>query len=166
MYSTVPAMYQYNQCNMRNPCNQCIQCNPRIKILSNTNFNYDQQGTLFEVCTASAFFDLINCKSTTYTGMEYADVYSNKHVYLPNYDWRNLQGVTNPNFWQVQGKPFFLKNPLVKPSDAIQSFIQGITICDCGNVVQAFMYMQLLTDLGVEKFDTVFGHLNLHFMIT
>ena len=165
MYSTVPAMYQYNPCNLRNPCNQCIQCNPRIEILSNKKFKYDPNGKLFEVCNALAFFKHINCKSTTYTGMEYADVYS-KRVYLPNYDWRNLQGVTNPNFWQVQGNPFFLKNPLVKPSDAIQSFIQGITICDCGNAVQAFMYMQLLTDLGARKFDTVFGHLNLHFMIT
>ena len=113
------------------------------------------------VSNADEFFRYVNGNS----GMQYANEYAEKHA-PPDYDWRNFNGITNPNFWQVQGIPFFLKNPMVKPSNAIQAFIQGTTICDCGNAIQAFMYVQLLTDLGAKKFDAVFGHINLHVMIT
>jgi DNA replication protein DnaC len=81
--------------------------------------------------------------------------------------WLTINGLSNDNFWDARyhGAFFKLKDGAL-PSSALKSFFQGLTFPDCGNVIQAVIYLYILNKYGEAVFNTVFGFPNVQLLIT
>lgn len=99
-------------------------------------------------------------------GLYYADDY----IKLKKYDdklWRHVLGLANPYYWDVRTLGAFFKGlDNSKPSDLMNSFFEGPTFPDCGNVLQVVLYQYILNIVGEDKFNELFGKPLTQFVIT
>lgn len=113
------------------------------------------------------YFTYINetGRPITSPGLYYADDYKQKNR-VPE-SWQTINGLANTNFWSARhhGSFFKLVNGAL-PSSALKSFFQGLTFPDCGNVIQAVIYLYILNKYGEHTFNIVFGFPNAQLLIT
>ena len=98
-------------------------------------------------------------------GLYYADDYKQNTEMTES--WLTINGLANSNFWDARyhGSFFKLKDGAL-PSSALKSFFQGLTFPDCGNLIQATIYLHILNKYGDSVFNTVFGFPNAQLLIT
>ncbi len=100
----------------------------------------------------------INAKPKDAHGIWYPDEYEqyckeNGIEYKKEY----ITGYTNPEFWeQIGERETFMMKKGKKASNALQAFLNGLTLGDCGNMMVACQYAALLEVFGEEKFNLIF----------
>ena len=102
-------------------------------------------------------------------GVYYAEDYINltSQSSTDKMSTRQITGLANHHYWDVSVPgQYFVKKYNAIPSDAIESFFAGITIADCGNMIQAVMYKYLLNVMGKIRFNQVFGSTIAQLVIT
>jgi hypothetical protein len=76
---------------------------------------------------------------------------------IRRYDEKYAEGYANDNYWEMTA-PFVYKIKAgVLPVTALQAFLTGLTIADCGSVLVACQYAALLKMIGAEKFNIMFA---------
>lgn len=68
-----------------------------------------------------------------------------------------LPGVTDERYFKLEWRNEFCALAHVPASDALLAFLSGLTVADCGNVVQAAVLKALLDLVGRETFDLAFS---------
>lgn len=94
-----------------------------------------------------------NAPHTNESGIWYADDYAANF----GYDQLVLNGITNDKYFDLRNRMEFRVRTDKKASEALEAFLAGLSIADCGNVVQACLYKALLAVLGEERFNALFG---------
>lgn len=102
---------------------------------------------------------MINTNSHDSNGVYYFTDYikyceQNGKTHNPDF----VNGYANNEFWDVIGRYTFRIKPNKKPSEAVNAFLNGLTIADCGNVIVACQLAALLKVFGAEKFDAIFNN--------
>ena len=107
----------------------------------------------------------------------FKNIYTKYNITLDDVFIDDMNGSTNFNYFQKykykkdsdhyirRGGNFKAKEG-VKASDALFSFIEGPTLCDCGNVIQISVYYYLYNLLGKDLFDDLFTKMLMPFIIT
>lgn len=66
-------------------------------------------------------------------------------------------GYADGKFWEITERNVFRLQPGIKPSEALQKFLEGPTVADCGVTTAVCYYKWICDYLGEEKFDKIFG---------
>lgn len=90
---------------------------------------------------------------TETSGVWYPDDYARTH----HHDQQSLYGITNGTYFDIKNRWEFRAHPNCKADEALFAFLNGLTLADCGNVVQACVYQSLLDLLGSERFNQIFS---------
>jgi hypothetical protein len=111
-------------------------------------------------------------KAAITSRMMYADEY--KKIFLPATSVTSLElGMLSSTKYDPQGfkrletnyNEFeILENTL--PSEAIESFIEGPTICDCGSAIEAIYFKVLRNEINEVNFNALFSKPDLRLRIT
>ena len=95
--------------------------------------------------------------------------YSNDYVEIYNYDdtdFEKLNGVVNDNFFEITFDCIFKSKIFILPSDALNSFINGPTFADCGNIIQICVYKYIYDLVGKDIFNNLFGKITNQLLVT
>jgi hypothetical protein len=66
-------------------------------------------------------------------------------------------GYVDTEYWKMTGPYVFEVKRNVLPSVALNAFLSGFTVTDCGSVIVACQYAALLKVLGEDKFNLLFS---------
>ena len=127
----------------------------RISILDRYNKSFSSRSLNKSISISK----IIKTANQPYSGRTNGLFYADDFVKLIGHsnEWTTIQGLSNPNFWNVGTNDCFFKiNDGINPSDAIRAFFVGPTFPDCGNVIQAAIYLSILNRVGDQVFNKLF----------
>jgi hypothetical protein len=114
--------------------------------------------TKWQSCMHDTLLKINMVRKTTRDGIWYALDY---RLYCENlmnsYDEKYAQGYANAQFWEMTAPFVFRIKEGVLPAAALEAFLKGLTIADCGSVLVACQYAALLKTIGAEKFNVMFS---------
>lgn len=79
-----------------------------------------------------------------------------------------ISSLSNKHFWKASTDKLlrFEAKDNVLASDALNSFLEGLTICDCGTVLQASIHKAIEKMLGTDNYNEIFNSNFLPLIIT
>jgi len=122
-----------------------------------TNQDQDLQKTFNNALIEA--MQMVNKNAQNGAGVWYYDEYANycmqnNQTFNPEFK----KGFANSEFWAVTKYFTFEIKPNKKSSEAVNAFLNGLTIADCGNMIVACQLAALLKVFGAEKFDAIFDN--------
>jgi len=108
-------------------------------------------------------------KRTTLSGLYFINDFLQLYQ-IPDKYFKFFDGYININYWykksNYENRNLCKINDFIKPSNALNAFYFGPSICDCAVFIQSCIYKYILNRMGEDLFNKMFGNFFSQFTIS